>query len=132
MALEGTLSAGTTGSGGRGVVDGRRGRGVVDGRRSVVDGVHNGGAAAANGTAVTDGIHVGAGAVLDDVASRVGELQVTTVGDVAGGLRDVGNEHVGKAGGVDAAAATGDLDGGTAHVHLTVAQSVEPGPGESV
>ena len=71
---------------------------------------------------------------LDRVAG-VGELEILALGSGALLVGNVGDEHVGEAaeGGRDVAATTaGDGDGSAVHVHLSVADLVEPGPGEGV
>jgi hypothetical protein len=135
-ALERTLSAAAAADRRR-VVVGRGSRGRGRGRAATVDRVVDDGrrgsaGARTNRAAVAHGVHVSAGTKLNDVLARVGELEVATFGDAAGGLRDMRNEHVGEAVGADASGATSNLNGGTVHVHLTVAQSVEPSPGKSV
>lgn len=65
-----------------------------------------------------------------NAGARVGELEDTLAGRA--GIGDVGNEHVGKGVVVVVAVrATGDRNGSAVHVHLAVADLVEPGPGES-
>lgn len=66
--------------------------------------------------------------LLFDVGARVGELDVSALGGGAA-VVDVGDEHVGETGEVAALGAV-DGDGRAVHVHLAVADVVEPGPGE--
>ena len=86
------------------------------------------------GRAVAGGATEGAGTGVAELnrVTGVGELEVGALGGRAS-VVDVGSEHVGEL--VDealAAAGASDSDGGAVHVHLTVADLVEPSPGKSV
>lgn len=77
---------------------------------------------------------VGTGTSLNGIAG-LGELEILALSSGALLVGNVGNEHVGEAAedGRDIAVTTaGDSDGGAVHVHLSVADLVEPGPGEGV
>jgi hypothetical protein len=74
----------------------------------------------------------GSAVELLDEGTGVGELEVGGVGGAAA-VADVGDEHVRE--GVEkarVAGGAGDGDGSALHVHLTVADLVEPAPGENV
>lgn len=83
---------------------------ATDGRRSVGRGIRL----------------VGAGVGESEIRSLLGGAAVVDVGDEEGGARaQGGNTLVVSLGG-----ASSDGDGGAVHVHLAVANLVEPGPGE--
>lgn len=82
---------------------------------------------------------VAGGTVVLDIVTRVGEAEVLGLG--SGAAVDVGDEHAGE---IAAALLNGSLlfgalggatldgDGSAVHVHLTVTDAVEPGPGHGV
>lgn len=70
-----------------------------------------------------------------NVRSRVRELKVSTVRGLAGvaAAENIGLEHFGeRVQEILGATRAGDRQGSTVHVHLTVANLVEPSPGKSV
>lgn len=79
--------------------------------------------------------HVGRHDLLHGVLARVGKTDVGHLGSPASATPDgseVGNEHGRK--GLETRGVVGttlDVDGGAVHVHLTVADRVEPGPSKS-
>lgn len=71
-------------------------------------------------------------AKLVEVLARVGELDIGAFLGAAA-VADVGHKHVRQAVQiVRGAAGTSHADGGTVHVHFSVADLVEPGPGDGV
>lgn len=115
-------TAGTTRAGALGVAGAAEGRSAAAGLRAL-------------------GGEVAGVAGIVDVLTGVGEADVDAL--LGGAAVDVGDEHGGEVGRalLDVAlllnialggAAALDGDGGTVHVHLTVADAVEPGPGEGV
>jgi hypothetical protein len=141
-AVEGALGAGTgdrgRGDGGDGGDRGDGGDGVLDDRSrgglgsDGSSGRGDGGRAGSTTGATNGRAKAGVGAELLNVGTGVG---VGHVGALDGGTveaGDVGNEHVGEAVERDGTGAARDLNGGAVHVHLAVADLVEPRPGEVV
>ena len=81
---------------------------------------------------------VGGITVMLDIITRVGETKVDAVG--SGATVDIGDEHAGQVGTLlergglfrTLGGTTLDSDGSAVHVHLTVTNAVEPGPGQGV
>ena len=81
---------------------------------------------------------VGGITVILDIITGVGETKVDAVG--SGATVDIGDEHAGQVGTLlergglfgTLGGTTLDSDGSAVHVHLTVTNAVEPGPGQGV
>lgn len=128
-----------------GSTDGRRGFSGRGGRRA---GAGAGAAAAATATTTerrstsasfSTLLHeVGGVTVILDIITRVGETKVDAVG--SGATVDVGDEHAGEVGSLlergdlfgTLRGTTLDSDRSAVHVHLTVTDTVEPGPSQGV
>jgi hypothetical protein len=126
------------GDDGRSLDDRGLGRGSLDdgglGRRSLNGrGLGRRGGRGLSSAAVADRGAGGGSRVDGHIGTRGRELDVGGLGRLAGAA-NVGSEHGRAAREGDRSlalgGATGNVDGGTVHVHLAVANLVEPGPGE--